>query len=1180
MADSPPTVASPTSTDQPEVVVRKTDTATGTPFGSDSTATYLAATEKSILYKYRSWNYNFALGALPPEVSSNDAAGLQKALKDYHVFDSAGKGTSAIGISPTVGLSTSTNQSDVSALISSFDKNSGGRFDMYIDDVVIDSLIGAGAPQTGSSIATNVTFTLYEPYSMNGFVEALQVAAQAAGYVDYVKASFALRVQFQGYPDDQTLDNTTPEIVPKSTRYFCIQITGIEVDVTENGTRYRVSAVPINQMGFGTTNILTSDIKVSGNYVWEVLQNLFIGINQVVQDNASLEKGDNLCDKYEISCPALATPGNPQDVKKALLYSPNVSTSTNGTSSQSQGLNPYQNAIIKAKMNDELKDINVFKHADPSEFFKGYVGSVPTGSQPTTQGSTSTSAVSSGDASTGKLVPTHGTVIFAAGTQIHDCIAAVIRDSEYVRTTVLKNQVVSAKQSNGLITYFTIRMEIDIGKYDSTNNKYFRTYRYVVEPYQMMYNRVPGQAQGEVDHSYIAGKLKRGYDYIYTGKNLDIIKFQLQFNNLYYEAIPSGLGNRPTGSPTVQAAGPNNTLVAKQPQTSAAKVTSTNPSGTNPIAPIQSDPKQNNYKSAATGGQTQNDPYYKLAQTMNDSILNNVDLIQGSLEILGDPYFLVTGGMANLNLDLSSPYETNDGQAPTTQGDLFIGINFRNPIDIGTDGFVQFDQKLLPFSGIYRITTLKSSFKGGLFTQELDIIRSPGQVIADTNSAILPADIKTSQSTAIGSQVTVDTAPATALKAGIRSNDLNLANLVNRGLPNIGLPGVPSNFTNIAGSAAGILTQISGVTGQGNLLTTQLGVSPLLGLNPLTNGINLSPSALGSLSSVPNLSAAAIASAGSSIGSLANIKNAPISLAGTVSKDLSSQLTTLANGQFDQTGSITSDAASLQVINSLEQSVTQLNGTNISGAVGGINSSIASLQNTIPTDPTGISSKLGIDPSVLSGLSSNLSSKITSDLSSISEQVPVNVNLGSLENQGVFFSKMTNADLPKLPAVQPSVSTPGTFIDPALFSTFGANGDVSSLLDGATNLPALTDINNVSNSLGSVTAGLSGGLGSAQLVLDQVQASQGQVNSIVASSLGVTNPIGSLDQNSVGGTMPASVGLGSIESNISANSSIVQAVSNFNISGAVSTVAAKFGSLQTQSPLAKLIQKSNIQGSV
>ena len=1114
-------------------------------FGAGKGPKLLPASETNILHNYRSFTYNFALSAITPQALSNPRL-LENDIKKYAVLNSAGKGTEGLAVSQSSQNRDAGNLKNTTQLVDGFNKNSPGRFDMFIDDVEITSVTAAGTPQSGSSVPTNINFSVYEPYSMNGLIEALQVAAKAAGYSDYIKGVFALRVQFQGYSDAVTNAQMRSEIVPMSTRYFCIQIAEVAVDVNEQGTRYRLQTVPLPKMAYGLPNKLTSDIKVAGGTVGEVLKNFFDAINQMVEGRTEAERGTGKrkpCDTYEISCPKLSTVGNPQNTKAAILKG---STGTNFTSD-----------IIKSKMLDELKSSEVFQMGDPARFQNGYVGTV----------SNSTSTNASANPSTGGLNPKTNTVVFASGRQIHDCIAAVVRDSEYTKDLLKPENLKKVKQGDGYITYFTIRTEIDyLPGFDEINNKNYLNYRYVLEPYQIHYSRVPGQQLGKVDLKDIKGKIKREYNYIYTGKNEDILKFNLKFDNLYFSAMPALLGNRKAVDATSEAAAPNNQVTTTGEKSPAVRDNANANETSTPLPSTGSDPSANTYQEAARGALPQGDPYALLAKNLHNAVLNSADLITGQLEILGDPYYLVTGGMYNGDLVLKDPKMTIDGQAPITQGDLFININFRNPIDINSrTGLMDFGKTPVSFSGIYRVIQLSSSFKGGVFTQSLEVVRMTGQILGKETEILAPnGDTNPTP----GQQVIKDTAAASILRSGIRPSDFNLGNLLKRGLPNVGLPGAVSNFTNSlsagASSVGGLLNQVSGVAGQANQLANQLGVSPVAGVNALTSGIRLSAAGLSSLSSVPDLAAAGVAAAGSAIGNIANIPNAAVKLAGNTVNSIAALPSTLAAAA--QTNPLVQNVTGLAT-----QSFNQ-----VSGLIGNAKNAITGLQNPIPTDFASVGSKLGIDTSALAGLSPDLASKMTTELTQLAEKVPPNTDLGGLKDQGISFANITGDKIPNLPALQPKTVAPFALVDPAYKDVVAKFGSVSPLIAGRANLAPLTDLNNVTNPLGGLTAGADGVLQNPQAIFGSVSAANKYVNDAFGSAAGIANNVGSLSQNAITGFSPASIGLGSVESNITNVANLTQsASSDFNKLGV--SVSSQYGSLQN-SPLTKLVRDNNIEG--
>ena len=127
---------------------------------------------------------------------------------------------------------------------------------------------------------------------------------------------------------------------------------------------------------------------------------------------------------------------------------------------------------------------------------------------------------------------------------------------------------------------------------------------------------------------------------------------------------------------------------------------------------------------------------------------------------------------------------------------------------------------------------------------------------------------------------------------------------------------------------------------------------------------------------------------------------------------------------------------------------------------------------------------------------------------------------------------------------------------------------------GKANLSPLTDINKVTNPSGILSAG-SNVLGSAQSVLGPIANANSLVNNTIGSAAGLANNVGSLAQNSIQGFAPASIGLGSVESNITNVTNIAQTAVPANLGF---SVTSQFGSKQS-SPLAKLVSDTNISGS-
>jgi hypothetical protein len=114
-------------------------------------------------------------------------------------------------------------------------------------------------------------------------------------------------------------------------------------------------------------------------------------------------------------------------------------------------------------------------------------------------------------------------------------------------------------------------------------------------------------------------------------------------------------------------------------------------------------------------------------------------LIMGELEILGDPFYLVTGAFNNTAPEVESTGITVTGEAAHLYGLVVIGLEFRNPQDIGTfeqGGLLQFqDNERVPFGGVFSVSSVNSTFKEGQFKQVLIIQRLPGQLPPESKTA-------------------------------------------------------------------------------------------------------------------------------------------------------------------------------------------------------------------------------------------------------------------------------------------------------------------------------------------------------------------------------------------------------------------------------------------------------------
>ena len=1073
----PPPVnsTSPSNTGDNE---RRTSTASGnqpSTTGGGSTPTSPAdveqGKEKNVLNKYRSSNYIFTLAALDTQESNNPESYRNSTLKNV-VLKSGGVGSAGVAVGP-------------------------GGFDMFIDNVEIESLIGFNEKGNVSQPSL-FKFQVIEPYSVNGFLEALKISAQAAGYPTYTGAWFVLKIQFAGYPDGDGLPEVVPEI-DKATRYFVIGLNSVDVTVDERGTLYKCEGFNGPESVFGEVQgKLKKSIKMNGKKVFTVLYNLTKAINdQIKDDDKKTGYTGNDHDEYFIKFPT-----------------PNGSGYTGG---------------------DTLENSNVFGSSDVTDYSRNNNYVMPDPAKTTQPNATKAkgSAQPDPDQNTKnpasyQIEPVYGsTGQFPDGTPLLDCVTSVVRDSKYIRDIMKKimDDPNSVIDDNGMVDYFIVVPQvINKATINQDAKRPYRTINYLVLPHKIYYKFIPGFANQNTDNSKLKQYSLREYNYIYTGKNVDLLKFNLHFNLLFFEDAPPALGQEQ--SPPSRDAKSNQNR--NKPTRNSDSVSNTEGSGV-PIGQYAqtSGPTKINSNSSAP---LQADPYSVMAVEMHKAFINSTGLVNCEIEILGDPYFLVTGGIGNyLPGQGSTPQITTDGEANCIQGQVLVTLNFRNPIDIGplsSGGRYQFDPQLVPFSGVYKVTSITSTFKEGVFRQRLVLLRIPGQILDSNASASSPSSSFTSSPDSLTS-VQQNASPASSVintdtgQSGSRADTLSLLNQQQRGLPSPGLPGELSNFTNATGGLGGntnnLLTQVSGATpnlagisrsplqiyGNSIPLGSSLGIplqtagaialqqkvlGPAALLNQVSNtlrvaGINspalqLANSIVSKATNIINQ----VSVPGSGIGKGATVAYNP---AIPVNNIISAGGVVTAQAVLSQGATLPSNATAIPGVASQLgfNAITAAANLGPQGAnlIGGAQC-VPSKTLATSADPLAIAAQFGVNPSQLAGLSTNLQSNVTAQLAGIAKIIPANTCLAQASAQGINLNSLSPKGLASLPPTAPNAIAPDAIADSAYLNTLGKN-----------NLAKAYGVNNIA-------------------CIPSSQLSASDLNSAISSAAGIKNPITSLSQ--------------------------------------------------------------------
>ena len=677
----------------------------------------------NILHSYTSVNYIFTLSALDVEQINNPDETYRRGLLGPLILKS---GSGSPGNRVPTAHRTATNPA--------------GTYDFYIENFSIDSVIGF-EQSTGNTNATGFNLKIIEPYSMGLFFEVLQASAFAAGFENYLEMPLLLTIEFKGHIDAD-LQNVQ---IDRTTKYFPLKLMTMNMKVSGKGSEYEIAGYPFNEKAHSTTySELKTDVSIAGKTVVDMLQtgerSLQVVLNQRLQE--AVERKDvKVADQILISFPKdlktgniTSSPSDDDSEPAGATADPNASSAGSGIYAKLK-LKTSSGKINQTQVQEEgtVNDLGI-----SSMGFDLYNNGAAPFAKDDFAYDAETHTYTRGNIS---INPNEGVFKFAQGSDVVNAINQVILMSEYGRTALT--------QISGTGTVQWRRIETQM-YYIPSNENIAKT---GVKPKLIVYRVVPYSVDASVflppntpkpGTEQATQQVVKEYNCMYTGQNVDVINWDIEFNAGFYTAM-SADGGKNTGDAkiTEQTSGASST----DPQANAAPPSGgTAVQGQNPTSVIKDKIKTG---SDNRGGGGLEDAASRAAKQFHDAITSGVDMITLNLSILGDPYYLADSGMGNYTaVATDNPHITADGSMNYQNGEVLVTVNFRTPLDANTStGLYDFrDGKVAQFSGLYKVLTVKSNFNRGKFTQELSMVRLPGQEVASTKMptlAVLPGELRT-----------------------------------------------------------------------------------------------------------------------------------------------------------------------------------------------------------------------------------------------------------------------------------------------------------------------------------------------------------------------------------------------------------------------------------------------------
>ncbi len=603
--------------------------------------------------------------------------------------------------------------------------SSGGRFDKqrvntyfgapeyYVNNFQMNCIIGT-TEKTGNSNAVKFSFDIYEPHSMGLLLQSMQNAAIKAGYLSYLdNTPYVLRMDIQGYDE---VGMVIKSVKPK---FFTMKLTSMKFNVTEGGSNYKVEAIPYNHQGFSDAiNTSYNDLKIVGDAkgkgdVAELLstgKDSLVGVLNRNEEKLRAEGKIGIPDQYSIQFPKLAS-----DWYSSAGDSKKLSRAT---------VNPLE---------DLIKTISggAAKSTDPADMPMNDIGTASLGFDQSRGGNTAFKRAGDQiDSKSGVIKRDNMTIDpkirafqFGQGQSLTAMINQIILSSDYAKKAIDPVNLTP----EGYIKWFKLDVQIELLKYDPLVGDYAKKITYRVVPYYIHQSIFSNPSAAPIGYAELMKTVVKEYQYIYTGQNVDVLKFDININNLFYTGAnpkPENEAAKTSNQDQKLAEVKNNTTktgTGQAPEAQAAQMGRSRP---------KRDPR---LLAGYKGGSGDKSTEQNVAENFQQAFIsgNSADLISVDLEILGDPYWLVDSGMGNYFAGASSPTSqiTNDGTMNYEGGNVYVYLTFRTPADINeTTGLYDFsvNGKESPFGGIYRINLVENYFQDGFWKQKLKCLRMPG----------------------------------------------------------------------------------------------------------------------------------------------------------------------------------------------------------------------------------------------------------------------------------------------------------------------------------------------------------------------------------------------------------------------------------------------------------------------
>jgi hypothetical protein len=568
----------------------------------------------------------------------------------------------------------------------------------YIDDLEVFT-VGLGPSKfKHNTNSTGVSFKVYEP---RGVTLLDNLRKQASEFLRtgerYIQAPYLLEISFKGYDANGTpsTDIVTPKYIP-------IKITDFDFQVQDSGSVYKIEAIPYAHFAYGqVTSTIPVNLEIKASTIGEIFSAKALTsteefdryeyggaedddgepVTKTVYGTTPTTLGEALTNHYKNQTKRPADESRGRD--------------SNGDPVDIGNLSKFSDAKFHDVYDFTIADRIANAKINHTELFEALNSPMPKDkSSNKSEDASQFQAYAAGLAKQVQVDRENFVFKINAGTDLIKLINILVMHSDYMDSNILDNPsdgVTTGKPIN----WFKVSPFLEEFRgYDDKSG---------TSKYKINYAVIPQTVYGH-DFPWAPKSLPPGdgvhkiYNYIYTGLNEDVLKFDLRFNTTYFRTMIAKNGI------------PDNDKPADADFVSQVKYVT----------------------NSVEGDTTNNNPSLKRARSkdlFSSMLADGMDLINLDLDIVGDPCYISTSewlwqdllfqgnnyGTAympdnTINFELGTPYILVNFQTPTDYDDV-TGLADPNQLQNSR------------FSGKYKVTGIESTFSGGLFQQNLQGVR-------------------------------------------------------------------------------------------------------------------------------------------------------------------------------------------------------------------------------------------------------------------------------------------------------------------------------------------------------------------------------------------------------------------------------------------------------------------------